>query len=486
MTCPSCSQNNFKWARRCDHCGRPLTGAAAPVSAGAPARNERGQSAVDIEGRTFTFNGVSYTALARSRQLKDADVYPLRHQQSELVVFEMKAFRCDPGSPLYEDVKGRPAGSFRTKAMLSTSDTSAAHLVIEEIYEQDGRLLGLQRAYREHPGPAYHEARMASAEELFQKRQFSEAVAVYDAVLALNPHHAVALQNKGLALMNGGKAEGLLCFEQCVGIDANMAEPQINQASYLAVMGKPEQATSTLARLLKRYPWSFDHWLALVHMASTEDTLDLAEHLIEPGLAALAGVPVGDRVRAAMDESRTRWRAYVSELERARSQQMAQQWADALETLTRCSTLSRRHAVASLNRAICLYHLSDMKACRDTLRPNYHRLLDKSHGLASMLLWMLSAASLGDWQEAMAFVSAFEQHIGAGLAVIEMPRVPVAAMPSPPPPGGSLIAAGSVLEAWDVAPILTALTALAARPECQAKARTIVAVMAAYTQLASL
>jgi hypothetical protein len=49
-----------------------------------------------------------------------------------------------------------------------------------------------------------------------------------------------------------------------------------------------------------------------------------------------------------------------------------------------------------------------------------------------------------------------------------------------------LIAAGSVLEAWDVAPILTALTALAARPECQAKARTIEAVMAAYTQLASL
>lgn len=133
--------------------------------------------------------------------------------------------------------------------------------------------------------------------------QFAEAVVVYDAILARNPYHAAALGNKALALMNSGNVtESLACFERCVGIDLNMAEPQINQAACLAVTGQAEQATLTLARLLMRYSWSFDHWLALVQMAGTQDTFDLAQRFIEPGLAVLAGVPVGDRVRAAMSE----------------------------------------------------------------------------------------------------------------------------------------------------------------------------------------
>src|SRR5687768_14392616 len=115
MQCPHCGRNNFNWARRCDHCRQPMTGArvTAPASSsgtGSPA------SAVDITGRTLTFNGVSYTALSRIRQLNDADVYPLRHQQSELVVFEVKVFRCEPGTALYEDIKRRAHSSFRTKA----------------------------------------------------------------------------------------------------------------------------------------------------------------------------------------------------------------------------------------------------------------------------------------------------------------------------------------------------------------------------------
>src|SRR6186713_2883564 len=155
MTCAHCGQSNFGWARRCDHCGRPLTDRAVPGT-GVPSRaSEPPRPADDIEGRTFTFNGVSYTARPRSRQLKDADVYPLRHLQSELVVFEMKVFHSEPGTPEYEEVQGRPPRSFRTQAELSAVQGAGARVVFEEIYEQNGRLLGLQRAYREHPGPAY-------------------------------------------------------------------------------------------------------------------------------------------------------------------------------------------------------------------------------------------------------------------------------------------------------------------------------------------
>lgn len=485
MTCPHCGQNNFKWARQCDHCRQPLTGAVVPASAGPSTTIEPTPPAANVEGNTFTFNGVSYTALPRSRQLRDADVFPLRHQQSELVIFEMKVFRCDLGTPLYEEIKARPPKSFRTQAEISVP--GGAKVVLEEIYEQDGRLLGLQRAYREHPGPAYHAEQMAAAQALFQKQQFGEAIAAYDAILALNPSHTAALGNKGLVLINTGRVEdGLACFERCVGIDANMPEPQINQAAYLAATGQSERATMTLARLLKRYPWSLDHWLALVKMASAEDTLDLAERFLEPGLAVLDGVPVGDQVRAAMNESRARRQAYLSELERARSQQMAQRWTDALETLDRCHTLSRRHAIASLNRAICHYHLSDMTACRAAVRACHHRLLDHSHSRTSMLLWMLSAASLEDWLAVMAVVSALQHHIATGAPVLELPRVPVAAPPSLPPGAGFSLDAASVLENLDVTPILTALNQLAERAEGRANPGAVETVVAAYRQLATL
>jgi tetratricopeptide (TPR) repeat protein len=448
--------------------------------------NEPSPPVADVEGRTFTFNGVGYTALPRSRRLRDADVFPLRHQQSELVIFEMKVFRCDPGTPLYEEIKARPPGSFRTQAEISVP--GSAKVVVEEIYEQDGRLLGFQRAYREHPGPAYHAEQMAAAQALLQKQQFGDAVAAYDAVLALNPGHVPALGNKGVALISTGNLEaGLGCLERCVGIDANMPEPQINEAAYLAVAGQPERATMTLARLLKRYRWSFDHWLALAQMASTEDTLDLVDGFLEPGLAVLEGVPVGDRVRAAMHDSRSRRQAYLSELQRARSQQLAKRWTDALETLEHCRSLSRRHAIALLNQAICHYHASDMTACRSVVKSSHHRLIDRDHTLASMLLWMLSAVSLEDWPAAMAVVGALQHHIETGISPVALPRVPVAALPTLPPQGaGVSLDTGSVLEDLDVAPILTALNKLAERSDGRANAGAIGAVVAAYTQLATL
>ena len=488
MTCPYCGRNNFKWARRCDHCHRSLAEALGSTVASAPnpssMTNEPMPPVADIEGHTFIFNGVAYTALPRSRQVRDADVFPLRHQQSELVIFEMKVFRCEAGTPLYQEIKARPPKSFRTQAEISAP--GGAKVVVEEIYEQDGRVLGLQRAFRQHPGPAYHAEQMAAAQALVQKQQFGEAIAAYDAVLALNPSHVPALGNKGLALISTGDLEGGLgCLERCVGIDVNMPEPQINQAAYLAASGQSERATMTLARLLKRYPWSLDHWLALAQMAITEDTIDLAERFLEPGLAVLEGVAAGDRVRAAMHDSRLRRQAYLLELERARSQQLAKRWTDALETLDRCHTLSRRHAIASLNRAICHYHLSDMTACRSAVRSSHHRLRDPHQTLTSMLLWMLSAVSDEDWPAAMAVVVALRQHIAAGTPVIELPRVPVAALPILPPGSGLSLDAGSVLEDLNVAPILAALTRLAEGPEGRANSGAVEAVVAAYRELAT-
>jgi hypothetical protein len=49
-----------------------------------------------------------------------------------------------------------------------------------------------------------------------------------------------------------------------------------------------------------------------------------------------------------------------------------------------------------------------------------------------------------------------------------------------------LLAAASSVETMDVEPILTALAALANRPECQPQVSTLEAVVAAYRQLAAL
>ena len=136
MKCPQCGQSNFKWARRCDRCKGPLTATPAPASPGREPRRgpqdagdewpDAQASLAPVVGRTFAFNGVSYTAQERSRRLRDSDVYPLRHNASQLVTFEMKVFRCDPGSERYAEVRQGPPRAFRTKATLARPDDPGA------------------------------------------------------------------------------------------------------------------------------------------------------------------------------------------------------------------------------------------------------------------------------------------------------------------------------------------------------------------------
>src|SRR5262245_59846341 len=123
MQCSNCSGHNFTWARRCDHCGHPFQ-PAAPQERTAGAPSDRAEAVVldlgrhapdEAAGKTITINGVEYGILERSRTIRSAHVYPLRNLRTRLIMFELKVFLCEPGSPAFESIRQRGRRIFAEK-----------------------------------------------------------------------------------------------------------------------------------------------------------------------------------------------------------------------------------------------------------------------------------------------------------------------------------------------------------------------------------
>jgi tetratricopeptide (TPR) repeat protein len=434
MMCPSCGGSNFAWARQCDHCGRPLRGDSRSSTPGLtqPDRQVEHQeldlrthALEDVPGKTVAINGVRYTILKSTRVSRQPNVcvFPLRHQTTLMVHFELKVFRCTPGSAAYESVKARGLRTFREKAPLSTDkDPGAVYFVIEEIYEQNGGLLGLQRAFTDHPGPAYHAARMARAISLLNEGRHVDAIREFDRILELNPNHNAALCNKGVCLARSGDVSGAVdLFSRCIELDANDPAPYQNAALFLSGSGRVEAATKILKKSLNRYAGDFGTWMLLIRIAIENDTLDLVHEIVESGMTLIADTEIGGRLRPELERSRARWIRYCAALEQAIPAQMSQAWDDAVRLLDQTIPLSRRNALAELNRCICLFHKNEIEASVQGLRQCAHRL-DGNAALAAALLLLLGSADLGKWDVARGIALGFHRRVET---VSQLPRIPV-------------------------------------------------------------
>jgi tetratricopeptide (TPR) repeat protein len=434
MKCPNCGASNFDWARKCDDCGHRFRVEQRSTTPSAAAQGEpivvetldlQRHAANDIPGKTISINGAAYEILPAIRAIRGATVYALRHQRSRLVTFELKVFSCAAGSHEYDEIKRRGREVFREKVVFSTErDPGANAFVVEEIYEQNGGLVGLQRSFSTHPGPEYYETQMKKAATLINENRIADAIQEYDRVLALNPNHIAALGNKGVCLGRIGDIAGAArLFVQCIELDPNETTSYHNAATFLAGSGRPESATAILAKGLNRYAGEFGTWMLLVRLATEYDTLALVDDVVERGMTLVADSEAGRGLRQRIDESRIRWQRYCAALEQATRMQLSKQWDEALQLLAQAAALSKRNAVAELNCCICLFQKGDLDASFRRTQACQFRL-DGNHNRAAGLLLLLTAAGLQKWDVARAVALDFHRRF---TTLQDLPLVPAAA-----------------------------------------------------------
>jgi Flp pilus assembly protein TadD len=377
----------------------------------------------DIPGKSVVINGVAYRILGRSRVTPAASVYPLLNKRTLLVGLELKVFLCRPGSDDYNATKTRGLRTFREKAMVSSgADPAADFFIIEEIYEQNGGMLGLQRCFGGNPGPNYYPEQMSKALALVRQERPADAMQEFDRILALNPGHIAALGNKGVCLARQGDIPGALqLFLRGIELYANETAAYRNAAMFSAAYGRPEPALGILKKTLSRYAGDFGSWMTLVRIATEHDALDEVDDVVAAGLALVGDTKLGQKLRPVVDESRARWERYSTALEQAASAQLSRAWDNAIPILERAETMSKRNAVAEMNRAVCLFHKGRIHASVELLCRCAHRLYGE-HAHAANLLLLLGFAELGEWDRAGSIAldlhKRFEQPLG-------LPRIPV-------------------------------------------------------------
>jgi hypothetical protein len=482
MKCPNCGESNFDWARKCDDCGHrfAVENRSTTVNAAAHGRavtNEildlQRHTVDEIPGKTISINAATYEILPRTRTIRGANVYTLRNLRTRLVTFELKVFSCAAGSNEWEQIKRRGREVFREKAVFSTErDPGANTFVVEEIYEQNGGLVGLQRAFTTHPGPEYYEQRMTKAATLLNEGRIADAIQEYDRVLALNPNHAAAMGNKGVCLGRAGDvAGGVRLFLQCMELEPNETTPYHNAASFLAGSGRPEAATAILAKGLNRYAGEFATWMFLVELATEYDTLSRVDEIVERGMTLIAESKTGQRLRQRIEESRTRWQRYCAALDQAIRLQLSKQWDEALQLLAQVSTLSKRNAVAELNCCICLFQKGDLEASfRRTQACQFK--LDGNHQRSAGLLLLLCAAGLQKWDFARAVALDFHRCFPAPALLPGIPAAskhPHAAELSTFPTRTAVFGVADSIEEPGVDRILTTLSTIPTRIDCSSE-----------------
>ena len=132
-----------------------------------------------------------------------------------------------------------------------------------------------------------------------QAKQYREAVAAYDQVLAINPENLAALVNKGVALRQLHRpAEAMACYWLAVAAAPESLEAWCNAGNALGDLGRNEEARAVLKVVLQRAPKTAEAWLALGIGLSGHRQLAAAEACLRRA-GALAPNNVAARLRLA-------------------------------------------------------------------------------------------------------------------------------------------------------------------------------------------
>jgi tetratricopeptide (TPR) repeat protein len=79
--------------------------------------------------------------------------------------------------------------------------------------------------------------------ELFNSKKYADALAAYDAALAINPQYATAHYNRGLVLHDlGRQEEALVAFDAALVIDPQYANAHCNRGRVLRALGQRTNA----------------------------------------------------------------------------------------------------------------------------------------------------------------------------------------------------------------------------------------------------
>jgi tetratricopeptide (TPR) repeat protein len=379
----------------------------------------------DVPGKTVFINCVPYTILDLIGQGGEANVYRIRNQRTQEVLFVLNVFLFTPEAPEYEAIRHRGDQTFQSKAYSSSDrDPSAKGFLSLEIYEQNGGLLGFQRYVGRVRDPEEYQVEMSKAGNLTSEGRDPDAVQIFNEVLAHNPNHVSAMCSKGVCLGRAGDIPGgLQLFLRCIELEPNMTVPYHNAGIFLVNSGRPEDAIQILNQALDRYAADFETWLMLVNISTEYDGTELVDDIIDWGLKLISKAKISEHLRARIEESMARSEHYRLAFERAVSAQSSQHWDDAMPYFEEAIAASKRNAIAQLNFCICLFHKGRIKESVQRLRTILHRI----HGapaFASGALLLVGWAHLGEWDTvrfiALDFYRRFERPA-------DLPRIPLLA-----------------------------------------------------------
>jgi tetratricopeptide (TPR) repeat protein len=93
---------------------------------------------------------------------------------------------------------------------------------------------------------------LQSASKLLDSKKYNEALSVYDTILGLNPNHAVAWNNKGIALFELGRVnEAISAYNRALSNNPHDANSWINKCTALQKLGKHDDAIIACDRALE-------------------------------------------------------------------------------------------------------------------------------------------------------------------------------------------------------------------------------------------
>jgi tetratricopeptide (TPR) repeat protein len=374
----------------------------------------------ELPGKHIMLAGARYSLAELLGEGGVKFVFPIKNVRSGLILFVAKFYKYRPES---EEVR-RLAETLRW-TMFELVPAGLA--LYTEVHQAAGAFLELQ-PYGVTDNAEYCAALMQRASVLHGAGNWSRATVAYDDVLSHNPHHSIAILNKGVAEFNLGHLdEAFRCVSRSIEIEPNFTRAYHALSNMLLGMQQPVQACEPLERTLNRYRADPQTWLRLLEIATEWDLVEASAEALNE-VYRLGRHPDGRppqpfvRFEIEVTASHARWRRNRELLQVAMVAQQSAHWSEALSRCEEAAQCSKNNSVARLNAFICRYHLGQGESIAKAVLEGLYRWADMEL-VGALPLAMLCAHAAGMHEDvrriALWIGGTFEHHA-------DVPAVPVA------------------------------------------------------------
>ncbi len=221
-----------------------------------------------------TFAGIAYVLkAAEGARVEDWDqLDAIRRHQGKDAMFASRSLRDwrEEALRLADDGRYSEAATiFRRILAVATGDFGSWHALgvcLDLLGEHTESLLCFDRALRlaNECGAASHETLNSRGEALRKLGRDTEAMAMYAAVLEVDPEHVFAWVNKGICFKNQGRyGDAERCYEKALSVDGDSWIALVNYANLRTITGKVDEAVGLCERALR-----VGHGKMAVHVAA--------------------------------------------------------------------------------------------------------------------------------------------------------------------------------------------------------------------------